>query len=88
MAPVPSKLGPRLVPSTEWISYEINPSTGEQIERARGGVYIEANQDTTCFSIRSVDEGGDEDLIHFCDWPELLHTIAKFMEDRAEEAAQ
>lgn len=83
MAPRPSKLKPRVVPSTEWTLYSI--VDGEQVETT-GGVFIEANADTTCFSIRSIAENGDEDLIHFCDWPELLHTIAEFMQDRAEEA--
>lgn len=83
MAPRASKLEPRVVPSTEWVQYEFIDD--QRAVKCRGGVYIEANQDTTCFSLRSVAENGDEDLIHFCDWPELLHTIAKFMEDRAEE---
>jgi hypothetical protein len=83
MAPRVSRLQPRIVPSTEWTQYEF--IDGGQVEKGRGGVYIEANQDTTCFSIRSIGQDGVEDLIHFCDWPELLHTIAQFMEDRAEE---
>lgn len=85
MAPVPSKIEPRVVPGTEWISY--NPATGEEI--GRGGVFIEPNIDTTCFSIRSIEantEPGEEDLIHFCDWPELRATIDQFMADRAKEA--
>ena len=83
MAPAPSKIGPRLVPSTGGISYEI--IDGQQVETGRFGVFIEPNIDTECFSIRSLEQNGDEDLIHFCDWPELRATIDQFMADRAEE---
>jgi hypothetical protein len=64
MAPAPSKIGPVLVPGTEWVTYQLIDD----------------------FSIRSVDQNGDEDLIHFCDWPALRATIDQFMADRAKEA--
>ena len=83
MAPAPSKIGPRLVPSTGWTSY--TQIDGVQMATGRGGVFIEPNVDTECFSIRSLEQNGDEDLIHFCDWPELRATIDQFMADRAKE---
>ena len=85
MSPEPSKLEPRLVPSTEWVRLEF--IDGRPVETAKGGVFIEPNIDTECFSIRSVDGSGNEDLIHFCDWPELRATIDQFMADRAKEAS-
>ena len=84
MAPAPSKIGPRVVPCTEWVTYQL--INGVQMVKARGGVFIEPNIDTTCFSIRSVEQDGEEDLIHFCDWPALRATIDQFMADRAKEA--
>jgi hypothetical protein len=84
MAPVPTKMADRLVPGTEWIRYERRD--GQDVEIARGGVYVSANIDTTCFTLREISASGDEDLIHFCDWAELRATIDQFMADRAKEA--
>ena len=85
MAPFPSKIEPRVVPSTEWIGHTWRD--GQPAEEQRGGVFIEPNIDTTCFSIRQINDNGDEDdLIHICSWPELRATIDRFMDDRAAEA--
>lgn len=47
------------------------------------GITIEPNQDASCFSLRETHANGDEDdLIHFCDWRELVKEITRFMEDR------
>lgn len=83
MAPVPSRLGRWLVPGTGWESFGF--AGGSVIKTGEGGIYIEPNADTTCFSIRSVGWDGDEDLIHFCDWPALRAVINQFMADRAAE---
>src|ERR1700722_20397262 len=85
MAPVPSKIKPRLVPGTGWES--VSQRGHEPKVYARGGVFLEANIDTTCFTIRQINEGDeDDDLSHVCDWPELRATIDQFMADRAKEA--
>jgi hypothetical protein len=85
MTPYPSKLKPRLVPSTGWTGCEGSP--GNEVP-VGGGLFIEANVDTTCFSMRAVTGIGEEDLIHVCDWPELRATIDQFMADRAAEAGE
>jgi hypothetical protein len=46
------------------------------------GVVIEDNQDPDCFSIRSGNHDGSEDLIHFCDWPSLKAAIDKHQRER------
>jgi hypothetical protein len=85
VTPYPSKLGDRLVPSTEWTRY--TPVNGQTVEQT-GGVYISPNVDTTCFTIRQVNPNDeDDDLIHICDWAELRAVIDQFMADRAAEAA-
>jgi len=53
------------------------------------GITIEPNQDATCFSIRQTYANGDEDdLIHFCDWRELVKAIEQFMTERERIAAE
>jgi hypothetical protein len=85
MSPHPSELGDRLVPSTGWESYR--QEDGGPVVTWQGGIFISPNVDTTCFTIRQVNQSGeDDDLIHFCDWPELRATIDQFMADRAAEA--
>lgn len=87
MSPHPSELGDRLVPSTGWTSYSGAP--GEETVTSAGGIFISPNVDTTCFTIRQVNESGeDDDLIHICDWPELRSVIDQFMADRAKEAGE
>lgn len=83
MNPVPSKMSPRLVPSTGWMA--VSQTGNGPKEYTEGGIYVEPNVDTTCFSIRAINDDGSEDLIHFCDWPELRATIDQFMADRAKE---
>lgn len=88
MAPVPARLEPRLVPGTggdckHWHG-------GVLVAEHRTGIFIEANVDATCFSIRALDHYDgeielEEDLIHFCDWPVLRDTIDQFMKDRVAE---
>jgi|ERR1035441_3395655 hypothetical protein len=46
------------------------------------GITIEDNQDKDCFSIRSDNHDGSEDLIHFCDWPALKAAIDKHQAER------
>lgn len=54
-------------------------------------ISIHANQDTSCFTIYDdgSTHGPDSEpvSIHVCNWPSLLATIARLMEDRAEDAA-
>lgn len=53
------------------------------------GITIEPNQDPTCFSIRETHSNGDEDdLIHFCDWRELVEKITEFMTERERVARE
>jgi hypothetical protein len=88
MSPHPSNLADRLVPSTGWTSYE--QVNGVAKPAREGGIYICPNVDTTCFTIRQVNQNPDEDddLIHICDWAELRATIDQFMADRAAEAEE
>ena len=46
------------------------------------GITIEDNQGKDCFSIRSDNHDGSEDLIHFCDWPALKAAIDKHQAER------
>jgi hypothetical protein len=84
VTPHPSNLDDRLVPSTEWVVQGMRD--GKWAETKRGGIYISPNVDTTCFTIRQVNQEEEDDLIHICDWPELRATIDQFMADRAKEA--
>lgn len=38
------------------------------------GITVESNQHRDCFSIRC-EQDGNEDLIHFCDWPAMKSAI-------------
>lgn len=71
-------LEPRLLEGTGWEGFTNGVKTSE------GGIYVESNRDASCFSIRSIGQGHpeDEDLIHFCDWRELVKTIGEFMAER------
>jgi hypothetical protein len=46
------------------------------------GIWVEPNQDPDCFSIRSINDDGSEDLIHFCDWPAMKAAIDAFQGER------
>ena len=54
------------------------PAGGENA----AGIVIEDNQDPDCFSIRSDNHDGTDDLIHFCDWPALRAAIDKHQRER------
>jgi hypothetical protein len=56
----------------------INPDGSEEPL----GIQVEANQSPDCFSIRSMNDDGSEDLIHFCDWPAMKAVIDAFQQER------
>lgn len=59
----------------------VTPAGGENST----GIAIEDNQDPDCFSIRSDNHDGSEDLIHFCDWPALKAAIDRHQSERGAE---
>lgn len=55
------------------------PAGGENLP----GTVIEDNQHEDCFSIRYTDrDSGEQDLIHFCDWPALKAAIDQHQRER------
>jgi hypothetical protein len=75
-------LEPRLIEGG-WESFD-----GNGFKTGEGGIYLEPNQDYSCFSIRSTDHNGDEDLIHFCNWRDLVQGITDFMTEREKIATE
>ena len=67
----------RLQASAEHVAHETPAGGGNGC-----GITIEDNQDPDCFSIRSDDHDGGDDLIHFCDWPALKAAIDKHQSER------
>ena len=46
---------------------------------------LEENQDLSCFSIRCLDEDGEEDLIHICDADQFIEALRHFQRLRAND---
>ena len=67
----------RLKASAEHVAHETPAGGGNNC-----GITIEDNQAPGCFSIRSDDHDGGDDLIHFCDWPALKAAIDKHQSER------
>ena len=70
---------PDLPPNPACTAGHVTSAGGENIP----GIQIEDNQHEDCFSIRYTDpDSGEQDVIHFCDWPALKAAIDKHQSER------
>ena len=70
-----------------WLEKEEAYTNG--VKTGEYGITIEPNQDASCFSLRQTHASGDEDeIIHFCDWRELVKQVTEFMTEREQIARE